>query len=94
MESFDNDNIKENHNSFLESFDNEMENTNNSNYNPFNINIDLIEKKNFKELPYDKYEPFFEEENSFSGNNEILNRNESFYLNNSFIKNLDKGYYK
>ena len=94
LESFDNDNIKENHNSFLESFDNEMENTNNSNYNPFNINIDLIEKKNFKELPYDKYEPFFEEENSFSGNNEILNRNESFYLNNSFIKNLDKGYYK
>ena len=94
LESFDNDNIKENHNSFLESFDNEMENTNNSNYNPFNINIDLIEKKNFKELPYDKYEPFFEEENSFSGNNEILNRNESFYLNNSFIKNLDKGCYK
>ena len=94
LESLDIDNIKENNNSFLESFDNEMENTNNSNYNPFNINIDLIEKKNFKELPYDKYEPFFEEENSFSGNNEILNRNESFYLNNSFIKNLDKGYYK
>ena len=94
LESLDNDNIKENNDSFLESFDNEMENTNNSNYNPFNINIDLIEKKNFKELPYDKYEPFFEEENSFSGNNEILNRNESFYLNNSFIKNLDKDYYK
>ena len=69
---------KEDENTYLESIETEKENS-----NPFNLNFDFIEKKNFKEFPYDNNNFNYLGGNNFNigyfkENEEIFNKNEKF----------------
>ena len=97
LESLNNINIKEEIDGQIESSDNEMRITNssnNSNYDPFNINIEMIDKKNFREFPYENYDTFLEkEENSLSHYHESINGKEIVNLNDSLSELINKAYY-
>ena len=62
-----------------------------SSSNPFNLNFDKIEKKNFKEIPYDNNNIFMENDISFHHeksndyNENLLRRNDSQFFKFKFL---------
>ena len=70
---------KDDNNTILESFDSEISFSN----NPFNLKFEFIEKKHFREFPYDNNNYYYLEENN---SNYFLKKSEENEINNEKIE--------
>ena len=67
--------------------------------NPFNLNFDLIEKKKFKEFPYDSNNVYEYKRNNYNDflkihDNDMINKSENLDFNDSFNEKFVENHYK